>query len=88
MEKIDSIADSTKDMGKFLLHSRMDNTFLNYFFQSKIIEFVQACESLVQAFRDAVKSLGSGKDRVVALARLVEYKEEDADKFKELSRVP
>jgi len=83
MEKIDSIADSAKGAGKFLLHSRMNDEFLNYFFQSKVIEFVQACESAVQALRDAVNSLGSGKDSVIAHAKLVEEREQEADKLKE-----
>lgn len=83
MELIDSIADSAKDAGKFLLYSRMDDKFLDYFFQSKVIEFVQACESAVKALSDAVNSLGSGKESVVAHAKLVEEKEEEADRLKE-----
>jgi predicted phosphate transport protein (TIGR00153 family) len=83
MEKIDSIVDSTKAAGKFLLYSKMNDKFLDYFFQSKIIEFVQACESSVEALRDAINSLGSGKNSVITHAKLVENKEWEADKLKE-----
>ncbi len=83
MENIDSIADSAKDAGKVLLHSKMDDKFTDYFFDSKVIEFVQACASTVQALRDAVGSLRSGQKAVTTHAKIVEEREEEADRLKE-----
>jgi predicted phosphate transport protein (TIGR00153 family) len=79
LERIDSIADQSKDAGKIFHLRRVPKETVDYLFKGDVVSFISKCVETTMLFRDSIVALEKGKMDVLSLTERVEKAEEEAD---------
>ncbi len=82
LEKIDSIADESKDAGKIFHLRRMPKQTVDYLFKGDVASFIVTCVKTAELLRESILALEKGKAAVLTLVELVEKSEEEADSIR------
>ena len=79
LEKIDSIADASKDAGKIFHERRVPKETVDYLFRRDVVSFIAACIKTTELFRESIFGLEKDRTDVLSLVEKVEQSEEEAD---------
>ncbi|MEM0118714.1 MAG: DUF47 family protein [Conexivisphaerales archaeon] len=80
-EKIDGIADSSKDSARTLIFRRLQPDEVKPL-RDDICQFLSSCQEAVSSLAKAVEGIGKGKSEVIKHAKETEMYEEAADETK------
>lgn len=79
LEKIDNIADESKDAGKIFHQRHVPKETVDYLFRGDVISFISTCVKTTGLFRESIVMLEKDKRDVLSLVEKVEESEEAAD---------
>ena len=79
LERIDSIADESKDSGKIFHLRRIPKETVNYLFKGDVVSFITTCVKTAELLRESILALEKSKSDVLTLVEKVEQSEEEAD---------
>ena len=79
LEKIDNIADESKDAGKIFHQRHVPKETVDYLFKGDVISFISTCVKTTELFRESIVMLEKDKRDVLSLVEKVEESEEAAD---------
>jgi predicted phosphate transport protein (TIGR00153 family) len=79
LERIDSIADESKDAGKIFHLRRIPKKTVDYLFRGDVTSFIATCVKTAELLRESILALEKDKGEVLTLVERVEQAEEEAD---------